>query len=413
MTQLHTTDRTINGRRCLVAGLSVLTALVIFGLGFGFGNRNLMLRRGVIPTLVDTQISQPKNVDLSLFWDVYQRVQDHYVFSDIKPQDQLYGAIKGMVASLDDPYSLFLTPQEQKNFFTTLNGKLEGIGAEVGQDKNAIIVIAPLDGSPAQKAGLKPGDEIVAVGGKDVSQLETLEAVVAAIRGPKGTIIKLTVIPKGETATKDIDITRDTITVPSVVSSIRDDGFGTIRISQFGETTGADARKAAQGLADKQVPGVVLDLRSNPGGFLGEAVSVSSIWIKSGPIVFEQYRDGHKDTFNAAGNPILTGVPLAVLVDGGSASASEIVSGAIQDVGVGRLFGVKTFGKGSVQDVTELSDDSALRLTIAKWLTPKGRSINHEGITPDEVVETPEDSGTTKIDPVLDRALAWLKTQIK
>jgi len=199
-----------------------------------------------------------------------------------------------------------------------------------------------------------------------------------------------------------------------VASSMKDNSIGYVRISQFGDTTGADTRKAADDLKTKGAKGIVLDLRSNPGGFLSGAVDVASLWIPSGAVVSEQPKAGDATTYSATGNAILDGLPTAVLIDKGSASASEIVAGALQDDGKARLFGQQSFGKGTVQSVTDLSDKSALRLTIAKWFTPKGRSIQHQGITPDEVIATPDSSAITQgKDPVLDAATKWLVGQIK
>ena len=342
-------------KRRIVVISSMLLGVVIFGTGWAFGNHNLEFRNSFVPSIVDTNIGQPKNVDFTLFWDVYNKVQAAYAGGTIDKQQLTYGAIRGMVAALGDPYSLFLTPDEQKQFFSSLNGTFSGIGAEVGQQDSKVVIIAPLDGTPAQKAGLKPGDQIVTVDGNDISD-KTLEEVVAMIQGEKGTTVKLGIIPNKATEMKEIDIVRDQIKVPNVSSSVRTDGIGLIRISQFGDDTGSAVRDAAQSLKDKNVKGVVLDLRSNPGGYLNAAVDVGSLWIPKGTIVSEQAKDGTVKPYEATGNAILDGVPTAVLIDNGSASASEIVAGALQDDGKARLFGKKSFGKGSVQEVTELSD---------------------------------------------------------
>jgi carboxyl-terminal processing protease len=396
----------------LVVVLSVVSALVLFALGFAFGNRNLALRHGLVPTVVDVTVGKPADVDFSLFWRIFRTVENEYVGGPVDRQALVYGAIRGMVAALNDPYSLFLTPDEQKEFFQSLNGKIEGIGAEVGLKDGKFLIIAPLDDSPAQRAGLRPGDEIVSVDGVDVGGL-TLTDVVGRIRGPKGSSVTVSIIPKAGEDARDVTITRDQIKLANVRSELRPDGIGVLRIRQFGDDTAVDARKAAESLRAQGASAIVLDLRSNPGGFLEAAVDVASLWIADDPIVFEEYRDGQRDTYSATDHPVFTSEPLAVLIDDGSASASEIVSGALQDAGRGRLFGATTFGKGSVQDVKDQADHSALRLTIATWLTPKGRNINHQGITPDETVEVPKESGTTdsKADPVFDRAVQWLAEQ--
>ena len=412
MSETTTKPKINRTRRIVVTVTSMVLGVGIFGLGYAFGNHNLEFSKSFVPVIANRTIGAPKNVDFSEFWTAYNKVQSSYAGDTVDNQKLVYGAIKGMVSALGDPYSYYLTPDEQKQFFSTLNGTFDGIGAEVGQQNSEFVIIAPLDGTPAQRAGLKPGDQIVTVDGKDVSD-KTLDEVVSEIQGPKGTTVKLGIIPSGAKEVKEVDIVRDKINVPSVANSIRPDGIGVIRITQFGQDSAAAVKTAAQSFKDKNVKGIVLDLRSNPGGYLDGAVDVGSLWIKSGPIVSEKSKDGTVKPYDANGDAILNGIPTAVLVDNGSASAAEIVAGALQDTGQGRLFGEKTFGKGSVQDVTALKDQSALRLTVAKWLTPNGKNINHEGITPDETIENVANSGTTQSDKVMDRAIEWLGQQIK
>lgn len=401
-------------RRFYVVMLSVGMSLVIFGAGYGLGHRDALASSSGVPAVVNTLLGKPNGVDFGEFWKVYNQVSADYAGGNVDQQQLVYGAIKGMVASLGDPYSLFLTPDEQASFFSSLNGNFDGIGAEVGQDDAGhFVIIAPLDGSPAAKAGLKPQDRIVAVDGKDIGE-KTLEDVVTSIRGNKGTTVTITILTSGEAKTHDVTITRDNIVVPSVTSKLNENGIGQIRISQFGNSTGADTRKAAEDLKNKGAKGIILDLRSNPGGFLTGAVDVASLWLPSGStVVTEQPKTGEAQTYTATGDPVLGNLPTAVLVDKGSASASEIVAGALEDSGKARLFGQTTFGKGSVQTVSELPDKAALRLTIAKWLTPKGRSIQHQGITPDQTIELPSNSDTNQDkDPVNDAATAWILGQL-
>lgn len=360
----------------------------IYMLGYLHGHANLVFDKNLTPKLVNTELKKPSTVDFSTFWDVYNAIDKDYVTEPDK-QKMVQGAIAGMVESLDDPFSLYLTKEQSQSFLKDLNGEFEGIGAELALKNKIVTVMTLLPDSPASKAGLKPNDQIVAIEGKSTLNM-SLSAAVDAIRGKRDTHVALTVATPGDTKTRDITLTRAALKAQSVTLTRRDDGVAILRIIQFGDDTSKRAQKFARELVDTPPKGLVLDLRGNPGGLLSSSVDVVSLFVSDKTVVIEKDRQGQKDELKTVGTPLLPNIPLVVLVDEASASASEIVAGALQDYGRAQLVGVKTYGKGSVQDFINLSDDSTVKLTIAQWLTPKGRAINHEGIVPDIEVKQDE-----------------------
>ena len=350
-------------------------------------------------------------VSFDQFWRVWDKVKDGYVEQDVSDVDLFYGAVGGIVQGLDDPYSTFLPPQKAQEFSRDLSGKFEGIGAEIGIRKGILTIIAPLPGSPAEKAGLFPGDEIYKIDGKETFNL-SLEESVLKIRGERGTDVILTIGRDGMTAPEDISVIRDTIKIPTILSEVKDGNIGYIRIAYFNESTWHEFDEIVDDLLEKNISGLVLDLRSNPGGFLQTAVDIASEWVSSGAIVSEKLRGGQEQSYQTTGTHRLAQVKTVVLVDQGSASASEIVAGALQDYKRATIIGEKTFGKGSVQDFEIFEDGSALKLTIAKWFTPLGQVIEGQGVTPDEIIDPmislPKDEEGQIIDHGLDRALEIL-----
>lgn len=319
-----------------------------------------------------------------------------------------YGAVEGLVRAAGDPYTAFSDPEETKQFKETLKGSFSGIGAEMGVEGGLIVVIAPLEGSPAEKAGVKAGDIVVAIDDKNLAEDTSLDDAVRMIRGPKGTQVKLTVIHAESREKSDIIITRDDIEVQSVKSEVRD-GIAHISISSFNGDTSSKFTKAAKDAKRAGVRGIILDVRGNPGGYLDTAVDIASEFLPpNATVVIEKGKT--ETTHHAKRTGSLRGIPHVVLMDQSSASASEILAGALQDNLGTELIGEKSFGKGSVQDVIDLSDGSSIRVTIAKWFTPKGTSIADEGITPTISVEDNED---TKEDEQLMRAMEELKKLIK
>jgi carboxyl-terminal processing protease len=395
------------------------------------------------PQITVTSKEPPRSnqsLDMSKFWEVYEKIStDFYNKKDISAQKMLDGAISGMVNSLDDPYTVYLPPTQNSNFKEVLSGQFSGVGAELGLNDKQIIVVAPLDGSPAQKAGIKAGDAIIKVN-NDFTQGWTLDQAVNKIRGPKGTDVTLTVLHKNEKDQKKIAIVRDTITIKSVTSWVKDtsqidsikgatsaagktptptknDSMITkngkkvayVRLSQFGDNTNQEWLTMSNALAlqmqkDSSIKGVILDLRNNPGGYVTDAVFIASEFLKVGtPVVIQDMGTSGQETLSVKRNGLLMDVPLIVLINKGSASASEIVAGALRDAGRARLVGEQSFGKGTMQNADDLGEGAGLHVTIARWLTPKGTWVgngkNGTGLTPDDVVQL------NSKDPTLDTQL--------
>ncbi len=320
----------------------------------------------------------------------------------------LNGAKAGLVSAGGDPYTVYLTAAEAKELNDDLNGKLSGIGAQIGKKNNVITIIAPVRDTPAERAGLKPGDVIALINDEDTSGM-SVDTAVSKIRGQAGTQVKLKVL-RPNTDPLDLTITRADITVPSVTWSLKNSTVGYIQISTFGSDTASLINKAAGELKAQGAKKVILDLRNNGGGYLDAGVDVASEFLTNGKLVVEERTGGKtRDKLNSNGSGLLAGMPTLVLVNGGSASASEIVAGALHDNGAARLLGEKTFGKGSVQEMKSLPGGAQLKITIAHWYTPAGVNINKEGIKPDiEVKLTTEDFNASR-DPQLDKALELLK----
>jgi len=370
--------------------------LLIFGVGFAAGRGDLKVRNELASS---GNQSLPADLNYTSVEEVYDLLKASYDGS-IDSKKLVEGLKRGLVAAANDPYTEYFNPEEAKSFNDSLKGTFTGIGAELGKNsEDQIIIVAPLSGYPAEKAGLEPEDIIVAIDGKSASNLSLTEAV-RKIRGEAGTKVTLTVI-RGSDKPFDVEITRAKIELPSVEYKIEGD-IGYLKINQFSDDTAAKAREAAQAFKAKGVKGVILDLRGNPGGYLSGAVDVSSLWLKEGTTVVSERRSGKvASTEKAHGTSPLNGVPTIVLIDKGSASASEITAGALRDHGAAKLVGVTSFGKGSVQRIDELGDGGEIKITIAHWFTPKGTSIDEKGIKPDFEVKASEQAGS---DPQRDKA---------
>ncbi|HNZ86235.1 MAG TPA: S41 family peptidase [bacterium] len=356
-----------------------------------------------------------KNVDFKLFWKTWDTIRDKYIDSSVLDSQMFYGALSGLVASLNDPYSIFLPPDTTKAFNEELEGKFEGIGAEIGIKDEKLTIIAPLPNSPAEKSGLQAGDKILAIDQIDTSFMTPSQAA-QMIRGDKGTTVTLT-IKHGEEKEKDITITRDEIYYESIKTStgnaqtdklLNDKNIAYIKITNFNQDTEALFEKAVQNAINKKY--IILDLRNNPGGFLTTAIKVSSYWVENNIIVKEVSQNKEKiQNFSSNGVAKLKDKKTVILVNQGSASAAEIVAGALQDYGLATIVGETTFGKGSVQDLTKLSDGSSIKLTIAKWLTPNDRAIDQEGIKPDIEIKISDEEYNNNKDPQLDKAIELLQ----
>jgi len=376
-----------------------LAVLVIFGAGVLVGNGSIMINR------YGTQNGQlPSKLNYTTVNQVYQALKANYD-GNLSESQLLDGLKGGLVQATGDPYTDYFTPAAAKQFNDQIAGTFSGIGAELGKDADInLIVISPINGSPADKAGLKAKDIISEINGASTANMSTDDAV-NKIRGKKGTKVTLQVIRSGQT--QNITITRDDITVPSVTYKILDNNVGYLQINEFGDDTTKLAMQAAQNFKDNNVKGVVLDLRGDPGGLLDAAVSVSSLWLPTGTKILDEKRgDKVIQTYTANGNDLLRGLPTAVLIDDGSASAAEITAGALKDNNAATLIGEKSSGKGSVQEIVNFADGGALKVTIARWYRPNGQNIDKKGITPDKQVSISADNIKNGQDPQKDAAIS-------
>ena len=347
-----------------------------------------------------------KDVNFKIFWKVWDIIRNKYIDRDSITDAQLfYGALKGSVAALEDPYSVFLNPQTSKEFSDELQGKFEGIGAEIDIKDNRLTIIAPLPDSPAEKAGIKPLDKVVAVDNIDTTGMSLYEAV-KLIRGDKGTEVTLTITRDEGKELHKITITRDTIKIISVRYEDKK-GIAYIKVTNFNSDTNSLFLETVNKVIKSSPKGIVLDLRNNPGGYLDIAVQLAGYWVEKGKVVVkEEFNEpGLNQEYLSSGQAQLKNYKTVILVNGGSASASEIVSGALQDYNLAQIVGTQTFGKGSVQELEKLSDGSSIKITVARWLTPQGRLIEGNGIAPDIEIELTEEDYDNEKDPQLNKAI--------
>lgn len=391
-------------QRAIIGALFVLT----FTLGWILGSQDAKFGKiGFNPSLSSTG-DGAQNVDFSIFWRAWDLIVEKYD-GNINYQEMVYGAIRGMTESLGDDYTGFLSPEEAKLLEQDLNGVIYGIGAEIGIKNNNLTVITPLDNSPAKNAGLMAGDVITMIDDETTYKMN-LDVAVYKIRGKEGTKVKLSINRDGEE--KEFEITRAKITIKSVEYDILEDNVGYIKTRRFDEQTTTLLRQALDQFIAKDINKVILDLRDNPGGYLDESISVASEFVKSGVIVTEK-KDIDEEEFNykSTGRGKMTDskYKIVVLINEGSASASEIVAGALQDYKRATLVGMTTFGKGSVQELNNLSRGAQIRITIAHWYTPNGKNITKEGIKPDIEIDLTEEDYNKNLDPQLKKALELLK----
>jgi carboxyl-terminal processing protease len=415
-----------------------ILAIVIAGLiGYVIGVTKIDIEfRNFRPNIEVSSKEPPPSqmsADFSQFWLVLDKLEESYYDKGaIDPQEIINGAISGMVNSLDDPYTVYLPPKQNDDFKQGLAGKFEGIGAELGLKDKQIIVVAPLDGSPAKGAGVKPGDAIVKVN-DEVTFGWSLAQAVDKIRGPKGTTVTLQVVRETAEEPIDIDIVRDTITINSLITYTKPvkeiEGVNQtstlknaanqkvvyIRLSQFGDSTNSEWLKVSNEVSqklkkDKEIKGIVFDLRNNPGGYLNDAVFIASEFIKSGNAVLQEDKNGDRTGFPVSGKGLLYDVPLVVLINKGSASASEIVAGALRDHERAVLIGETSFGKGTIQQAEDFGGGAGLHVTIAKWLTPDGTWVGNgksgSGLAPD--IEVEADAKNPERDAQLEKAIEEL-----
>lgn len=382
-------------------GAGVLAALVIFALGISVGDGRISFGTSRMNS------SLPSSLNFSSVNQVYQALKDNYN-GKLTASQLLDGLKEGLAQSTGDPYTEYFNASEAKQFSAELNNSFSGIGAELGADSSGNIeIIAPIDGSPAAKAGLKPKDVIATINGASTSGLSP-DTAVNKIRGPAGTKVKLGIV-RGGTQQLNFTITRQNITVPSVTTKILNGNIGYMQISSFADDTSSLAEQAAQKFVQQDhVKAIILDLRDNPGGEVTAAVNVSSLWLPEGKTIMQE-RGNENQTYTSTGNDLLHGLPTVVLVNDGSASASEITAGALHDNGAARIIGTKTYGKGVVQALLNLSGGAELKVTVASWYRPNGQNINHKGITPDQTVQLTDAETKAGNDAQLKAAEAYLQ----
>jgi carboxyl-terminal processing protease len=388
--------------RLLLIAVVITTALVVaFSAGVA---TTYLLMHGRTSTTAEGR-------DLGVFWEAWDLVER--VFYGKLPDDQHleWGLVRGALGTLDDPHTSFLEPEPREREKEALSGRFGGIGAYVTQAEDGRIVLEPMPDLPAEKAGVQKGDTLLKVDDNEITVGMDTNEVIGFIRGNVGTIVRLTVQHEGQTEPVTVEITREEIPSPTVEWRMLEDpaGTGYVRLTLFSDRTDKELRQALDELKDQGMTQLVLDLRGNGGGLLGSAVDVASEFLSGGPVLYQVEKGGKEETYKASNGGKFTDGKLVLLVDGGTASASEIVAGALQDRGRTVLVGEKTYGKGSVQQVFDLSDGSSVHITYAEWLTPNRRQINGVGLTPDFEAGITDDDRNNGRDPQLDRAIEWLR----
>lgn len=409
----------------IILGLFVAIILLAGAFSGGFIAGHLIPSRGQVPILSDLipspptvaperQSATPAELQslFTPFWEAWNIVHTQYVDQPVDDVVLMQGAIRGMMEALGDEQTFYMDPKLYSDETLSLQGEYEGIGAYVDLKGEYLTIVSPIAGSPAELAGLHPGDKVIAIDGEDMTGIPP-EEVRLKVLGQEGTKVTLTVTREGESEPLQFVITRARITIRSAEGKMLENDVAYVDINTFGDRTTQELRAALQNLMKQNPKGIVIDLRNNPGGYLNTAIEVSSEFIEEGVIMYEQYGDGRRDQYEALGNGQATDIPIVVLINQGSASASEILAGALQDYEHAKLVGVQSYGKGSVQIWQPLSNNQgAAHVTIAKWLTPKERAIDHVGLAPDVIVEmTPEDFAADR-DPQLDAAVETLMAMI-
>ncbi|MFH1841459.1 MAG: S41 family peptidase [Candidatus Nealsonbacteria bacterium] len=395
-------------KKNITLGIITLLIFISFAGGFFFGK--FQIPPAPIEGVINQELGKPEGVDFSLFWDAWRALEAKYVDSeDINYQEMVYGAISGMVSSLGDPYTVFLPPEESKIFKEDVSGEFQGVGMEIGFRNGELTVIAPLEGTPAKRAGLRAGDKIIKIDGEYSLNILPEEAV-KLIRGEKETEVVLTILREDWSESKDFTIVRDVIEIPSITWEIKDSNIAYIKLYQFSQTARSDFNEVAIEILNSSADKIILDLRNNPGGYLEIAQDIAGWFLEKGQLVTIEDFGGKEENeeYKAKGNEKLLFYPLVVLINQGSASGSEILAGCLRDNRGIKLVGEKSFGKGSVQELTDLKEGS-LKVTVAKWLTPNGTSISDVGLDPDYFVEITEEDYNQDIDPQLDKAIEIIR----
>jgi len=391
-------------KKTLIPVFLVVAILASFGFGFWFGKAQV-----VCP------VCPPEDIDLSLFWETWKKLEEKFVSPEkLDVQKMIYGAISGMVKSLEDPYTIFLNPEDSKKFLEDVTGQFEGVGMEIGIRKGQLQVIAPLEGTPAQRAGFRAGDKIIKI--DDTLTVDiTIDEAVNLIRGPKGTEVTLMIFREEWQNTKEIKIVRAVIEVPSLKWELKETPEGEkiayLKLYQFSEKASSDFTRVAIEILNSPAEKIILDLRNNPGGYLEVARDISGWFLERGQTVaIEDFgQETEQNIYKAKGNARLLQYPIVILINQGSASGSEILAAALRDNRGIKIIGEKSFGKGSVQELEKLKEGSSLKITVARWLTPSGELITDIGLEPDIKVEMTEEDYTAERDPQLDKAIEVIK----
>ncbi len=400
------------GRNILIAFLAIFLLAGTFsgGLIIGWlipqqGVLDSALQTSVLATPTPTASNSSTDSLFQPFWETWQLVHSEYVDQPVNDTELMQGAIRGMLASLGDKHTSYMNPEEYQQATMPLEGGYEGIGAYVDTSGAYLTIISPMTGSPAEAAGLKAGDEITAIDGKDMTGTDP-SIVLQSVLGPADSTVTLSIHRPDPDSTFDVSITRAKIEVPTIESKMLDNQIAYVALATFGDTTTDDLKKALTDLLAQNPKGLILDLRNNGGGYLNTAIEVVSQFVGDGVVMYEEEGNGTMNEYNAIPGGLATNIPLVVLVNEGTASASEITAGAIQDYGRGVLVGTTTYGKGSVQNwITLDNNQGAVRITVAHWLTPQKRQINGVGLTPDYVVELTEEDINNKNDAQLNKAI--------
>lgn len=386
----------------------LIVGVFSFGTYIGYSRRP-EIDKVLSITNKNTQVET--TADFNSFWKVWNLLNEKSLYAKkVSDQDRVYGAISGLASSLKDPYTVFFPPEENKLFNEEIKGSFGGIGAEIAIKDQVLTVVAPLKDNPAMKAGIKSGDKILRIDKTNTNDM-TVDEAISLIRGPKGSVVTLLILRGGEKATREYKVTRDQIAIPTIDTEFRSDNIFVIKFYSFSENSANLFRDALQKFVDTRSNKLVIDLRGNPGGYLDSAVQIGSWFIDEGKtIVSEDFSGNRKEVVYRSHGPRLfdKSLQLVVLVDSGSASASEILAGALKEHGIATLVGEKTFGKGSVQELVSITDTTSLKVTVARWLTPNGVSISDHGLDPDFVVPFTIKDLEAKRDPQMDKAVEIL-----
>jgi len=395
-------------RNTTFVGFSSILIAIIFFSGFYVGNN----RDGY--SVNGNMVSAGEPVDMEPFWKAWYILNEKYVPASttdmVSDEDKLYGAISGLTSSFGDPYTTFFPPEENKSFNESINGNFEGVGMEIGIRDDMLVVVSPLKNTPAWNAGIKAGDVISKIDDENSIGM-SVESAVKLIRGERGTPVVFEILREGESEPLDITVVRDVIDIPTIDTELRSDGVFVISLYSFNAKSNSLFRNALREFILSKSSRLAIDLRGNPGGYLESAVDLSSWFLEAGKVVVREDFGKNEDerVLRSKGYDVFTdNVKIAILINGGSASASEIMAGALQEHGEAKLFGTQSFGKGSVQELVDITDETSLKVTIARWLTPNGNSISNGGLTPDFVVEMDIEEYKNGVDTQLEAAAKWL-----